>query len=206
MSLKSNHYTAEGRKQTSLDTIRAAQDGLLREKFEKVAASSFETDVAFLLFSSFGLPAQVKWQLTGECESRSGEKGLKLEAVFDRYPQLPFRLLSTGRFRKLPQTLTISQLFSTFSTQPFVLAWNRFYDAMPRGDRKSMTVGLVHYWPFVSHHAMVLHNRPPSLDRPGVRVYCVGREDKKKRVLTWEPLINFFQSIDWKLEEETQND
>lgn len=205
--MRSNKYvTAEGRKQTPLDTIRRTQDKLLQADYEKLRISAFETEVAFLVFTTFRLPAQVKWQLANDCAARSGEKGLKLPVVFDRYPALPFRLFVCP-FRKLPQTLTISQIFSTFSTQPFTKAWNRIYAGLDKEDRKCRTIGLVHYWPYVAQHAMILHNSPPALDKPGVRVYCMGKEDEKKRVLTWEPLVNYFHGVDWKLEaEETQDE
>lgn len=146
------------------------------------------------LFQHFGLPAQIKRELERTCMERTGEHGLLLEDFHDRVLDLPIWLVR-GRFRKLPKTLTISTMFNSFSSQPFVTAYQDLYAGLDEGLVASRTFGLVHPWPYIPQ-GMVLHNRPPELLVPGVRMQCVIGTKKKREILTWEPLVNLLHAID----------
>lgn len=192
------NLTHEGRKITPVD-------GLLRtaKEWEQMAVSKFETTTAMLLFTHFGLPAKVKWQLVEEHQLRTGESGLTLEAVFGHYPSLPLRL-HVCRFRKLPKELVISTMFNAFSTRPFMQAYERLREGLDTSELSGKVIALIHPWPNITH-GMCLHECPPRHRMPGVRVQCSIKTKKGLRTFTWQPLVDLLHAIDagekWKLED-----
>lgn len=163
------------------------------QDFAAWGQSRFETDIVIMLCSHHRVPKDVRESLRVSAPGEAA--GLKSLQLHDFCYNLDYPVrLGTDRIPAVAKDAPLSKLFTDFTRRAFIKA----YEALE--DRESAyadgrPLGLVFHWPYLGGaKALVLSNREPTWDVPGVRMVWVGKDPTIK--LTLELLPVFMASVD----------
>ena len=165
------------------------------KELEAVREEEYDARLADMLCVRYGIPGSIRSMLKDRHVASTGEDPqITLHDWFCQFPTFPIYLRGVYKPR-LNKSCPMPRFFTDFRGLPFV---KEYIGLRSESRELAPYCGLVVRWPFFAAagnllDGFVLHNRPPDMTFPGVRLTWRGPGNG---FLIWQPFLNLLDEID----------
>lgn len=158
--------------------------------FRKDAAEVFESRMVEFLLVYYKIPTELRRQVR-ECFVADTGEGYTFAAFHEVFPAYPV-FFQTRVAAHLAKDCSLLSLFMDFNSRKIVEVYRQASEHVPPyAEGRSRAV--IFRWPRMSRTGLVLHDRAPKFETPGVRMVWQSTEDDTR--LSLEPLPIFLQTL-----------